>query len=175
MKFFQPQNTPAGAPSCSRFQVSNLLLGGPKPSACRTTASSGRVVSSRSRPVDHLQPELVQHQHLLRQVAVAGQVGQPGGHPVDLLDVDRADLAEVALVGPQPPLRVEGQPDVRLGEQVGVALGLGEEVAAARLQVEQDVAAGVAGGVHPRAQVLDRRLGGVVAVRARRWCWRPWR
>ena len=77
---------------------------------------------------------------------------------------DRADLRQVALVGLQPPLRVEGQPDVRPRQQLLVALGLGEEVGAPRLQVEHDVDARLACGVDPGTQQIERRLVGVVAV-----------
>ena len=51
---------------------------------------------------------------------------------------DRADLAQVHLVRCQPPLRVQREPDVGQREQVGVLLGLGEEVGPPGLQVEDD-------------------------------------
>ena len=86
---------------------------------------------------------------------LAGEVGEPGRRRVDLVGADRADLLQVALARPEPPLRVQRQPDVRLRQQLLVALGLGEEVGAAGLQVQHDVDAGLPGGVDPRPQELE--------------------
>jgi hypothetical protein len=108
----------------------------------------------------------VEHQQLLRQDGVAGEVGEPGGHRVHLVDPHRADLLQRPLVRPQPPLRVQRQPDVRLAQQLLVAAGLGQEVGAAGLQVEQHVHPGRARGVHPRPEELRLGLGAEVAVGA---------
>ncbi len=112
----------------------------------------------------HRGPELVQHQDLLRQHILLGEVREPGDDRVDLLGADRADLTQVDLVRPQAPFRVQGQTDVGVDEQFLIELGLGQEVGAPRLQVQHDVDARRTRGLDPRPKVLDRGLGGVVTV-----------
>ena len=97
---------------------------------------------------------------------LADQPGEPLADPVDLVDADRADPLEGLLAGPEPPLRVEGEPDPGAPEQLLVVLGLVEEVAAAGLQVDDDVGAGALGGLHPREQPPHRRAVGVGPVLA---------
>ena len=53
--------------------------------------------------------------------------------------------------GRQSPLRIEGQADVGLGQQLLVAHGLGEEVGVAGLQIEDDVEPGRAQPRRPMA------------------------
>jgi len=65
-------------------------------------------------PSDHLQLKLVQHQQLLRQVVPCGQRREPAGDAVDLAGVHAPNLLQRCLPGPQLPLRVQRQPDVRL-------------------------------------------------------------
>ena len=110
----------------------------------------------------------MQQQHLLRQLAVAGEVGEPGDDAVHLVGADAPDLPHVALTRPQPPLGVERQTDVRLGQQLLVQLRLGEEVVVARLQVEHDGDARAARRVDERTDVVELGLVGVVAVTERR-------
>ena len=89
------------------------------------------------------------------------------GDTVDLLGRDLSDVGHVLLAGRQPPLRVEGQADVGLGEQLLVELRLGEEVGVPGLQVEDDVEPGGARRVDPGPDVVERALERVVAVVAR--------
>ena len=110
----------------------------------------------------------MQGQHLRGQVVLAHQGGEPGPDRVDLVDADVPDLAQRLLAGLEPPLGVEGEADPRPPEQLLVGLGLGEEVGAARLQVEHDVGAGPLGRLHPRQQRRDRRAARVGAVLLRR-------
>lgn len=115
---------------------------------------------------DHGDPELVDQEDLLRQPLLPHQPGQPLRGPVDLRRGHGPDLRAVTLARLQPPLGVEREPDVRLREQLGVALRLGREVGGAGLQVQHHVDAGLPGLLDPRPQLVDAHLRGVVAVRA---------
>ena len=114
-----------------------------------------------------VQLELVEQQQLLGQSSLPGELSQPRSDRVHLVDTDRTDLAHVDLIGGEAPLGVEREPDVRLRQQLLVPLRLGEEVGAPRLQVEHHVHTSPPGGVDPRAQIGDLRLGRVVAVWSR--------
>ena len=77
--------------------------------------------------------------------------------------VDAADHLAGDLARAHPPLGVEREPDVGLLEVLAQALGLGEEVAAAGLDVEDQQRLGLAGGLQVAAD--DRiRLAQVVAA-----------
>jgi hypothetical protein len=72
----------------------------------------------------------------------------------------------VALAGRQAPLGIERQADVRLDQELLVPLRLREEIGVAGLEVEDDVDALGRRCFDPRADVVERALGGEVAVRA---------
>src|SRR5665647_2145757 len=70
--------------------------------------------------LDHPEHELVQDQQLLRKVVGPGQLGEVVPDRVDLAHVDRADLDQVHLVGPQAPLGVHCQTDVRVQQELSL-------------------------------------------------------
>ena len=115
---------------------------------------------------EHVEAELVEHEQFLGQVVPAGQLSEPGCHPVDLVGGDLANVAHVTLARRQPPLRIEGQADVGLGQQLFIAHGLGKEVCVPGLQIEDDVQPRRGSRVDPWPDVIDRALQRVVAVGA---------
>lgn len=63
---------------------------------------------------DHRETELVQEEQLLRKCLLADEAGEPFRDRVDFRGGHGPDLAQVYLVGSEPPLGIERQPDVRL-------------------------------------------------------------
>jgi len=110
--------------------------------------------------------KLVQHEELLWQVRRGGEPGEPAGDGVDVARLDATNLLQRLLPGFQMPLRVQRQSDVRQPKQVGVTASLGQEVGAARLQVEHHIHPRRGGLFNPRPQRLHSRLRRVVPVRA---------
>ena len=115
---------------------------------------------------EHVEAELVEQEQFLWKVVPAGQLGEPGCHPVHLVGGYLADVAHVTLARRQSPFRIEGQADVGLGQQFFVAHGLGKEVCVPGLQIEDDVEPRRGSRVDPWADVIDRALQRVVAVSA---------
>ena len=116
----------------------------------------------------HLQLELVQHEHLLRQVVLGGQIREVIDDAVDLLGLHVADGDVGQPVRRQLPLGVQRQADVRLLQQLLVELRLLDEIGAAGLEIDDDVSAGLGHRVDVRLQRFDGRRLGVVAARAGR-------
>ena len=96
-----------------------------------------------------------------------GQLGQPRPDAIDLVGGDLADVHHVLLTRGEPPLRIESEADVRKGQELLVAHGLGEEVRVAGLQIEDHVEPGRPGRVDPRTDVVEGTLGRMIAVGAR--------
>ncbi len=136
----------------------------PNPSACTMTASSSCAVFSRSRPT------IIDVRNWCSISTFCGRLGsrtRPASQsPTRLISSTFTDpiCTRCTCPGCQPPLRVEREADVRLHEQLLVALGLGEEVGAARLQVEHHVGARGLRGVDVGPDLGDLDLVRVVAV-----------
>ena len=87
-KFFQPSHTPSGRSRRSAAQVpclafcAALAVGVHQPLHLVEGGVEALALT------DHRPAELVQGQHLGRQVVLAHEAGQPGTDLVDLVDVD---------------------------------------------------------------------------------------
>ncbi len=106
----------------------------------------------------------MQKQELLRQVLLPDEIGEPIDHRVDLGGIDRADLSQVNLIGLESPFRIQGQSDVGQSEKLLVLLGLGEEVGATGLEIEDHIDPVRRGDLHPWPKNLEAHFRGVVVV-----------
>ena len=100
----------------------------------------------------------MEHEQLLGEVVATRQVGEPCGDPVHLVGRDLADVAHMTFPWRQAPLRIEGQTDMRLGQQFLVTHRLGEEVGVSGLEIEDDIEPRRGSRSDPRSNVVERAL-----------------